>query len=64
MFKMIQLWVFMKVVTKRNRMVLNMATLKANKRTDFKRSTLQKIRHSGHVPGVIYGKIQTTLLFH
>ncbi|MCW4683255.1 50S ribosomal protein L25/general stress protein Ctc [Bacillus pumilus] len=33
-----------------------MATLKANKRTDFKRSTLQKIRHSGHVPGVIYGK--------
>ena len=24
-----------------------MATLKANKRTDFKRSTLQKIRHSG-----------------
>lgn len=33
-----------------------MATLKANKRTDFKRSTLQKIRHSGQVPGVIYGK--------
>ncbi|OLP63243.1 General stress protein CTC [Bacillus pumilus] len=33
-----------------------MATLKVNKRTDFKRSTLQKIRLSGHVPGVIYGK--------
>ncbi|MFS0656664.1 50S ribosomal protein L25/general stress protein Ctc [Bacillus sp. 179-C3.3 HS] len=33
-----------------------MATLKAKKRTEFKRSTLQKIRHSGHVPGVIYGK--------
>ncbi len=37
-------------------MVLNMATLKANERTDFKRSTLRKIRHSGHVPGIIYGK--------
>ncbi|MFJ5966130.1 50S ribosomal protein L25/general stress protein Ctc [Bacillus sp. NPDC093026] len=33
-----------------------MTTLKATERTDFKRSTLQKIRHSGHVPGVIYGK--------
>ncbi|MGE6632322.1 50S ribosomal protein L25/general stress protein Ctc [Bacillus sp. NPDC077027] len=33
-----------------------MATLKATERTEFKRSTLQKIRHSGHVPGVIYGK--------
>ncbi|MBY8914739.1 50S ribosomal protein L25/general stress protein Ctc [Bacillus sp. YC2] len=36
-----------------------MATLKANERTDFKRSTLQKIRHSGHVPGIIYGKETT-----
>ena len=36
-----------------------MATLKANERTDFKRSTLRKIRHSGHVPGIIYGKETT-----
>lgn len=41
-----------------------MATLKANKRTDFKRSTLQKIRHSGHVMVSYTEKIQTTLLFH
>ncbi|MCY8859188.1 50S ribosomal protein L25/general stress protein Ctc [Bacillus atrophaeus] len=36
-----------------------MATLKAKERTDFKRSSLRKIRTSGHVPGIIYGKETT-----
>jgi large subunit ribosomal protein L25 len=37
-------------------MVLNMAILKAEERTDSRRSSLRKIRQSGYVPGVIYGR--------
>ncbi|MFC1287623.1 50S ribosomal protein L25/general stress protein Ctc [Bacillus paralicheniformis] len=33
-----------------------MAILKAEERTDSKRSSLRKIRQSGYVPGVIYGR--------
>jgi large subunit ribosomal protein L25 len=37
-------------------MVLKMAILKAEERTDSRRSSLRRIRQSGYVPGVIYGR--------
>ncbi|MCY9220192.1 50S ribosomal protein L25, partial [Bacillus licheniformis] len=33
-----------------------MAILKAEERTDSRRSSLRRIRQSGYVPGVIYGR--------